>query len=136
MHRTFELGRLFGDLRFVIIDEVHAFIDSDRGRQVMCQLERLERFQSVPARRIGLSATLGEPDKAMAWLRGGSSLGVEKIEGPGKSELELAVKYFLLPSEDEASAERPGCAAGRHRTILHGHTPDDAAIAKDADLRQ
>ena len=104
MHRTFELRRLFGDLRFVIIDEVHAFIDSDRGRQVMCQLERLERFQSVPARRIGLSATLGEPDKAIAWLRGRSSLGVEKIEGPGKSELELAVKYFLLPAGDE----RPG----------------------------
>ena len=104
MHRTFELRRLFGDLRFVIIDEVHAFIDSDRGRQVMCQLERLERFQSVSARRIGLSATLGEPEKAMAWLRGGSSLGVEKILGPGKSELELAVKYFLLPSEDERPA--------------------------------
>ncbi|MCY4063063.1 MAG: DEAD/DEAH box helicase [Chloroflexi bacterium] len=101
MHRTFELRRLFGDLRFVIIDEVHAFIDSDRGRQVMCQLERLERFQSAPARRIGLSATLGEPELAMDWLRGRSSLGVEKIMGPGKSELELAVKYFLLPSEDE-----------------------------------
>ena len=104
MHRTFELRRLFGDLRFVIIDEVHAFIDSDRGRQVMCQLERLERFQSAPARRIGLSATLGEPDKAMAWLRGRSSLDVDKIEGPGKSELELAVKYFLLPAEDERPA--------------------------------
>lgn len=101
MHRTFELRRLFGDLRFVIIDEVHAFIDSDRGRQVMCQLERLDRFQSAPARRIGLSATLDEPDKAMAWLRGGSNLDVEKIEGPGKSELELAVKYFLLPAEDK-----------------------------------
>lgn len=105
MHRTFELRRLFGDLRFVIIDEAHAFIDSDRGRQVMCQLERLERFQSAPARRIGLSATLGEPEKAMDWLRGGSSLGVEKIMGPRKSELELAVKYFLLPAEDV----RPAC---------------------------
>lgn len=101
MHRTFELRRLFGDLRFVIIDEVHAFIDSDRGRQVMCQLERLERFQSTPARRIGLSATLGQPEIAMDWLRGRSSLGVAKIEGPGKSELELAVKYLLLPSEDK-----------------------------------
>ena len=104
MHRTFELRRLFGDLRFVIIDEVHAFIDSDRGRQVMCQLERLERFQSVPPRRIGLSATLGEPEIAMDWLRGRSSLGVEKIMGPGKSELELAVKYFLLPAEDKRPA--------------------------------
>ncbi len=104
MHRAFELRRLFGDLRFVIIDEVHAFIDSDRGRQVLCQLQRLERFQSAPARRIGLSATLGEPELAMAWLRGRSSLGVEMIPGPGKSHLELAVKYFLLPSEDKHAA--------------------------------
>ena len=118
MHRTFELRRLFGDLRYVVIDEVHAFIDSDRGRQVMCQLERLDRFQSAPARRIGLSATLGEPDKAMAWLQGRSSLGVDKIEGPGKSELELAVKYFLLPAEDERPASDLDVLLVDSRTIL------------------
>ena len=104
MHRAFELRRLFGDLRFVIIDEVHAFIDSDRGRQVMCQLERLDRFQAAPARRIGLSATLGEPELAMSWLRGGTSIEATKIQGPGKSELELAVKYFLLPADDDRPA--------------------------------
>ena len=38
-----ETRRLFGDLRFVIIDEVHAFMDSDRGIQLLCCLERMER---------------------------------------------------------------------------------------------
>lgn len=100
MNRTFELRRLFGDLRYVIIDEVHAFIDSDRGRQVMCQLERLDRFQSAPARRIGLSATLGEPETAMAWMRGASELDVRKILVSGGGSIELALEYFLFPDPD------------------------------------
>lgn len=104
MNRTFELRRLFGDLRFVIIDEVHAFIDSDRGRQVMCQLERLERFQSAPARRIGLSATLGEPDKAMGWLRGASDVDVCRIVVTGGGSIELALEYFLFPDPDSQVA--------------------------------
>ena len=100
MNRHYELKRLFGDLRYVIIDEVHAFIDSDRGRQVMCQLERLSRVQPVPVRRIGLSATLGEPDKAKIWLRGKSDLDGTTIQVPGGSDVELALEYFLFPDED------------------------------------
>ena len=97
MHRAFELKRLFGDLRFIVIDEVHAFIDSDRGRQVMCQLERLARYHAVPARRIGLSATLGDPEKAKTWLRGASSLDARVIKAPGGGKIELALEHFLFP---------------------------------------
>ena len=100
MNRHHELERLFGDLRYVIIDEVHAFIDSDRGRQVMCQLERLSRVQTVPARRIGLSATLGEPEKAMTWLRGRSPLGARHIAGASDRAIELALEYFLFPDPE------------------------------------
>ena len=56
INRHPDLQRLFGDLRFVIIDEVHAFIASDRGRQVICQLQRLARYQaaaSAPYRAFG-----------------------------------------------------------------------------------
>ena len=101
MNRHYELKRLFGDLRFVIIDEVHAFIDSDRGRQVMCQLERLSRVQSVSVRRIGLSATLGEPEKATTWMRGKSDLDGTTIEVSGGFHVELALEHFLLPDENE-----------------------------------
>lgn len=51
INRHAELTRLLGDLRFVVIDELHAFIGSDRGRQILCQLQRLERYQKVPPRR-------------------------------------------------------------------------------------
>lgn len=102
INRHSELGRLFGDLRFVVIDEVHAFINSDRGRQVLCQLQRLARYQAKPARRVGLSATLGEPELAMQWLAGGSDLPVTLIQDQQKSrELELGLEYFILPGTEE-----------------------------------
>ena len=49
--RHSDLRRLFGDMRYVVIDEAHAFIDSERGRQVICQLQRLSRYQDQPARQ-------------------------------------------------------------------------------------
>jgi hypothetical protein len=55
---------LFGDLRFVIIDEVHQFMRDARGVQVLCLLERLQRLTGNVPRRIGLSATLGDLEAA------------------------------------------------------------------------
>jgi len=64
-----ELTRLFNDLRFIIIDEIHAFMGSDRGTQILCQLARLSKYVKHPPRRIGLSATLGDYSSAEDWLR-------------------------------------------------------------------
>jgi len=108
MRRHAELGRLFGDLRFVVIDEVHAFIDSDRGRQVLCHLQRLARFQATPPRRIGLSATIGEPEIAMNWLAGGTNVPVTHIDDQaGRRELMLGLEHFPeLSKEQETLLER------------------------------
>jgi ATP-dependent Lhr-like helicase len=100
INRQTELSRLFGDLRFVIIDEVHAFIGSDRGRQVLCQLQRLERYQARPARRIGLSATLGEPERAMEWLAGGTTNEVIYIQDTkSHREVLLGLEHFILAED-------------------------------------
>ena len=96
INRQHELKRLFFDLRYVIIDEVHAFIVSDRGRQALCQLERLSRVQSRPSRRIGLSATIGEPQLTMDWLKGYSKRGVKLIEAAPRSNAEIGLEYFRL----------------------------------------
>ena len=134
INRHSELGRLFGDLRFVVIDEVHAFINSDRGRQVLCQLQRLARYQAKPARRVGLSATLGEPALAMQWLAGGSDLPVTLIQDQQKSrELELGLEYFILPDTEEeegvAQPEEPVPA-----TDQEFHAELSASQFDDADL--
>jgi ATP-dependent Lhr-like helicase len=101
INRHSDLNRLFGDLRFVVIDELHAFISTDRGRQVLCQLQRLARYQVKPARRIGLSATLGEPQKAVEWLAGGTTLPVIQIEDrQSQREIHIGLEHFVTEAED------------------------------------
>lgn len=65
--------RLFADLRAVIIDEVHAFGAGDRGWHLLAVLERLSRIAGRPLQRIGLSATVGNPEQLLEWLQGSSA---------------------------------------------------------------
>ncbi len=80
MNRANDLPRLFGDLRYIVIDEIHALIGSDRGAQVLCQAQRLARAIGHHPRRIGLSATIGDLSLAAAWLSAGD--GRECIAPP------------------------------------------------------
>jgi ATP-dependent Lhr-like helicase len=59
------------NLRYVIVDELHVFVESERGVHIRILLDRLDRIARVPAQRIGLSATVGNPDEVLAWLSGG-----------------------------------------------------------------
>ncbi|GLZ41158.1 DEAD/DEAH box helicase [Actinokineospora sp. NBRC 105648] len=62
--------RLFADLRAIVIDEVHAFAADDRGWHLLAVLERLTEIAGGPIQRIGLSATVGNPDDLLTWLQG------------------------------------------------------------------
>jgi ATP-dependent Lhr-like helicase len=101
-----DLVRLFGDLRFVIIDEIHAFMGSERGCQILCQLARLARVTQRQPRRIGLSATLGDYSLAEEWLRSGTDKLVitPNIEG-GKRQIRLAVEHFYVCEMNRRGAE-------------------------------
>ena len=63
-------NRLFRPLRAVVIDEVHAFAGDDRGWHLLAVLERLGRLTGQPLQRVGLSATVGNPDELLRWLQG------------------------------------------------------------------
>ena len=63
LHKHAAIPRLFHDLRFVVIDEVHSLLRGDRGGQTLCLIERLSRLAGVNPRRIGLSATIGDPER-------------------------------------------------------------------------
>lgn len=108
INRRTELGRLFGDLRFVIIDEVHVFMSSDRGRQILCQIARLSQFFREEPRRIGLSATLGDYSLAEAWLGSGSRRSVltPSIES-GPRKVRLAVEHFVSQAKEFDDSEQP-----------------------------
>ena len=97
MHNSANAYRLFSDLRFVIIDEVHYFMDNDRGLQLLCLLERLSRLIGFSPRRIGLSATLGDTTNAEKWLCTGSPRGViaPKVSEKGRT-VRLQVRFFPI----------------------------------------
>jgi ATP-dependent Lhr-like helicase len=60
----------FADLRAVVVDEIHAFAGDDRGWHLLAVLERLSRVAGRPLHRIGLSATVGNPERLLRWLQG------------------------------------------------------------------
>ena len=66
------IPKLFGDLRFIVIDEVHSLMRGDRGGQTLCLIERLSRLAGVNPRRIGLSATIGDPVGTGEFLAAGT----------------------------------------------------------------
>ncbi|MGH8524244.1 MAG: DEAD/DEAH box helicase, partial [Gammaproteobacteria bacterium] len=53
--------RLLGNVLCVVIDELHAFAGDDRGWHVLALLERIRRLSGKEQQRIGLSATVGDP---------------------------------------------------------------------------
>lgn len=99
-----ELTRLFGDVRFVVIDEIHAFMGTERGYQILCQLERLANLTKNQPRRIGLSATLGDYSLAENWLSSGTNRRVitPKIQA-GKRQIKLALEHFHIPEKVDNS---------------------------------
>jgi ATP-dependent Lhr-like helicase len=69
VRRGTDVARIFAALQFVVIDELHAFIGSERGIQLQSLLHRIERVLHRTVRRIGLSATLGDMNIAADFLR-------------------------------------------------------------------
>lgn len=63
----------FANIRVVIIDELHAFAGDDRGWHLLSVLSRIARLAGRDIQRIGLSATVGNPDEMLHWVSSGSS---------------------------------------------------------------
>lgn len=120
-----EVRTIFGGLEFVVIDELHAFMGTERGRQVQSLLHRLELALRRRVRRIGLSATIGDMELAEAFLRPGVTRRVDSIvsttEGQG---LQLQIRGYEKLAR---STTRPGPA---DPTESAGESEDDNSIAE------
>ena len=97
LHKHAYIPRLFGDLRFIVIDEVHSLMRGDRGGQTLCLIERLSRLACVNPRRIGLSATIGDLESTGKFLASGTGRGViiPKIESKGV-KWRLSMEHFYV----------------------------------------
>lgn len=103
LHKHAAIPKLFGDLRFVVIDEVHSLLRGDRGGQTLCLIERLSRLAGVNPRRIGLSATIGDPEGTGEFLSLGTGRKtiIPKIEAKG-SKWRLSMEHFYVKNAPAA----------------------------------
>ena len=96
INKHMELPTMFADLRFVVIDEIHSLLRADRGGQTFCLIERLCRLAGCDPRRIGLSATIGDPEAAGRFLAAGSSRKTVIPEfDSGKEVWRLSMEHFF-----------------------------------------
>lgn len=104
LHKHAAIAKLFGDLRFVVIDEVHSLLRGDRGGQTLCLIERLSRIAGVNPRRIGLSATIGDPEGTGEFLSLGTGRKtiIPKIDAKG-GKWRLSMEHFYV--KDAQAAE-------------------------------
>jgi ATP-dependent Lhr-like helicase len=96
LRRHEKIAGLFGNLKFIVIDEVHAFMGTDRGAQLICLMERIRVLSGSAPRRVGLSATLGDYSAALHWLGRGTERRAVLIRGEmGQGQrVSLAVDYY------------------------------------------
>ncbi len=106
------VAKLFAELRFIVIDEVHALAGTDRGAHLMSVLERLIRSTENDVQRIGLSATVGNPDAILEWVRG-SSTRARAVVDPPKPPARRQIGLLHRPSMSELAAEAAEQAAGK-----------------------
>ncbi len=86
-------------VRWVVIDEVHEMADSKRGSQLSLALERLRKLARDEFQMIGLSATIGSPEKVAQFLVG-NGRPVEIVKVPVAREMQLEILFPQPTSED------------------------------------
>ncbi len=112
LHKHGDIARLFGDLRFIVVDEVHSLMRGDRGGQTLCLMERLSRMAGVNPRRIGLSATIGDLEETGRFLSSGTGRGciIPKIEDKGQV-WRLSMEHFYIQGPQAGEPARKSSRA-------------------------
>lgn len=91
---------LFSGLHTIVIDEVHAFCGEDRGDQLIALLHQIDGWLGRSVQRIGLSATVGNPEELLTWLSGGRKVTSSLVDPKGDKEKRM-IEVHPIGSEAE-----------------------------------
>lgn len=107
VNRGSSLGGVFQNLRYIVVDELHAFIGSERGKQLQSLIHRVELVAGCRLPRVGLSATLGDMKMASEFLRPGCADTVTVIESKNSNQtLQVQVRGYIQPPMSELMKAR------------------------------
>jgi ATP-dependent helicase Lhr and Lhr-like helicase len=120
----------FSNVSAVIIDEAHYFAADSRGAQLASSLERLQGYAVKQFQRIGLSATVGDPEKVAEWLKGSNSdCHILKVSG---AKRDVTVKHVFINENQENYPIRLKAALKQHtkfgKTIIFGNSKKDVEL--------
>lgn len=119
INRSNDLCRIFAGLQFVVLDEIHVLTGTDRGNQILCQLLRLERLIGCSPRRIGLSATVGDPSRAAAWLSAGTKRPTDVPLFPEERiRWRLGLEHFFIQNLQFDQTENAVTGAMKERAMM------------------
>jgi ATP-dependent Lhr-like helicase len=124
VNRPAFLTSLFARLSFIVIDETHAFVGTERGAHMKSLITRLSRFSGNSVRIIGLSATIGDIQSVQTWLCRDPSK-VKAIKGEDGKSIRYLIKGYLRTAADESG----------HDSIVREVMPDGEQKATPDDLR-
>jgi len=112
-----DASALFRDLRMVVIDEIHALAGTDRGTHLSSVLERVAALSRHDVQRVGLSATVGNPQRILEWLQGTSrrtGCVIDPQRGPTRRELLVA----LRPEMEDIANDLARLARGQKSLVF------------------
>jgi ATP-dependent Lhr-like helicase len=103
-------------LKYVIVDELHAFVESERGVHLRVLLDRLDRIAAAPVQRIGLSATVGNPDEVLAWFSGGR--GTRSLVTIPAPATEKKFRFVIEPDDSRRIDALAWLVAGKKALVF------------------
>ena len=101
VNKPYNVKHLFGNLKYVVVDEIHSFVGTDRGTQLMSILYRLQEKNNKRFLIVGLSATISEAnkfDEVKAFT--GDKENTKVLIDRAAKEIEIEFRYFMNSTEE------------------------------------
>ncbi len=105
INRKRYLPSVFFSLRYIVIDELHSFIGTERGKQLQSLLSRIEQITQRQIPRIAMSATFSDYSAVKCFLRNDDSLPcIIPSQGNSNHEIKILVKEYIQSKDKDITA--------------------------------
>jgi ATP-dependent Lhr-like helicase len=98
VNKPYQIKQLFSNLKYVVVDEIHSFIGTDRGIQLKSMLSRLQKVNTKAFSIVGLSATIGDYEEAKRFT--GEEEKTKVLLDRTAKDIHVLFRYFKSKTEE------------------------------------
>lgn len=125
---------LFRHVQAAVVDELHAFAGDDRGWHLLAVLERVRRLAGREFQRLGLSATIGDPEPLLDWLAPAAHRPRRIVTAPGEAAAPAAVQLDCVANVRNAAKVVAALHQGEKRLVFCDSRARVEALASELRL--